>query len=227
MNLEYTHQIADKYGLGAAAHDVAVRAVNKLGHFEILHAMVLTMDTLDRSYLEGPGFTWGFLGEAALLDKARAEGADLDEAFVRDAMAHGDRCYAALDGDTLASYGFYSTRPTPIDEHAVLHFDPAYAYMYKGFTRPAYRGKRLHGIGMARATAELVAEGKRGLVSYVRSNNFASLRSCYRLGYRDFGRIVLASFGDVRRAWASAGCKRFGFRAEVVDAPEAVTARAA
>jgi hypothetical protein len=42
--------------------------------------------------------------------------------------------------------------------------------------------------------------------SYVEWNNFGSLRSCYRMGYTDFGNIVAARIWD----------KPFGFRLEWV-----------
>ena len=72
-----------------------------------------------------------------------------------------------------------------------LHFSPEYVYMYKGFTHPNYRGQRLHAIGMNLALQEYLDRGYRGLVSYIESNNFSSLKSAYRVGYRDFGRVAV------------------------------------
>ncbi len=88
--------------------------------------------------------------------------------------------------------------------------------MYKGYTVPAYRGKRLHGIGMARALEAISKEGNAGLISYVRSNNFASLKSCYRMGYRDFGNLFVAKLNGQYVTYTSKGCKAFGFHVEVV-----------
>jgi hypothetical protein len=86
--------------------------------------------------------------------------------------------------------------------------------MYKGFTHTRYRGQRLHAIGMMAALEASRADGSGGLVSYVESNNFSSLRSCGRMGYRDFGWIAFARARD--RYWirASAGCREYGFRLE-------------
>ncbi len=144
--------------------------------------------------------------------------------FTHEALTRGDRCYAILDGDRLASYGWYATQPLVVAFGLYLHFDPAYAYMHTGYTNPDYRGQRLHGIGMARALEALTDEGSRGLVSCVDTDNLRSLRSCDRMGYRRFG--VLRVLGKGARAWshASAGCAEYGFKLSPSpdSAPEAL-----
>jgi hypothetical protein len=124
--------------------------------------------------------------------------------------ARGDRCYALFDGESLAAYGWYSNLPTPIDEHFVLHFDRAYTYMYGGYTLPAYRGKRLHAVGMCRALRAITEEGKKGLISDVFSNNFASLQSVTRMGYRIFGEVYLFRAGNHCFTYATNGCRNYG-----------------
>lgn len=227
VNIDYTRDIALNFGPMAALHDIAYRAANRLTEAMLLQGIKLDLNTLDPDYLETElppdSVRWGFLGEAELVPRARAGEAELDLPFVEQALAKGDLCYGVIDGGagagngsgTLASYGWYSSRPTPVSEGLTLHFDPTYAYMYKGFTLPAYRGKRLHGIGMARALEALVAQGKKGLVSYVKSNNFASLKSCYRMGYGDFGQIVVARLNGRYVTYATKGCAEYAFRVEV------------
>ena len=57
-------------------------------------------------------------------------------------------------------------------------------------------GNASHAVGMTRALDEYLARGSKGILSYVEWNNFASLKSCYRMGYADFGKIyVLRLFG--------------------------------
>ena len=131
--------------------------------------------------------------------------------------SEGDRCYTLFDGERLAAYGWYSDLPTPIDEHFVLHFDRAYTYMYAGYTLPAYRGKRLHAVGMCRALRAITEEGKKGLISFVFSNNFASLQSVMRMGYRIFGEVYLFRAGNYCFAYATNGCRNYGFWVESPD----------
>jgi hypothetical protein len=210
--VSHVSENARRHGWPAALHDLECRALNRVARFEALEAMAVRLaDVPDPALFEAPGFTGRFVEAGALEAVARAGTHELDPEFLRQAQARGDRCYALFTGDELASYGWYSRRPTPIDEHFVLHFDPAYTYMYKGYTLPAHRGKRLHAVGMCRALRAFTGEGQAGLVSYVLSNNFPSLKSVARMGYRIFGRVRL--FGAAGRyfAHASRGCRAYGF----------------
>ena len=120
-----------RYGLAATIHDVECRLLNTFVHFEILKGMVVRLsDVTDPEMFEAPGFEGRFVESAALEPFARAGTHDLDLEFLNDAVRRGDRCYGIFAGEALASYGWYSQRPTAIDEHFVLHFDPAYTYMY-------------------------------------------------------------------------------------------------
>jgi hypothetical protein len=96
--------------------------------------------------------------------------------------------------------------------------------MYRGFTHPGYRGQRLHAIGMTMALAAYRARGFKGLVSCVDVRNDASLKSCYRMGYHDFGAIYVMTLGrlfGLRHPpgrflrypiiHCTPGCKAFGF----------------
>jgi hypothetical protein len=227
MNIEYTREVAQKFGLKAAVQDLVYRAANRLVDVKLLDGIVLTTATLDTSYLEGPADkSWGFLDRETLITCVEAQEADMTAEFVEDALGRGDQCFGRMDGKTLASYGWYSRRPTLVENGLMLHFDPAYSYMYKGFTMPAYRGQRLHGIGMALSLVALAGPGQKGLVSFVHSNNFPSLKSCYRMGYRDFGQLVAAKIRGHRFTYATPGCKPYDFRLEVVaEAPTSGTTR--
>ena len=219
MDLEkIANQLQDtarRHGLGAALHDVECRVLNTVSHFGLLRAMVVEpVDLSDPELFEAPGYSGRFVEMAELEGHARKGEHELDPTFLAGAARRGDRCYGMFAGEALAGYGWYARQPTPIDEHFVLHFDPAYTYMFKGYTAPAHRGKRLHAVGMCRALREFGAAGGKGLVSYVRSNNFASLKSTARMGYRQFGDVYLLHAGGRSFTWASPGCRPYGFRAE-------------
>src|SRR6266571_5284891 len=178
LTAEVPWKCGRSYGMGATLHDIECRMVNKIVHFEILKGMtVRVQDVKDPGLFEAQGFDARFVGEDELARFAHDGAHDVSLDFLRRARARGDRCYALFDGEALAAYGWYSDLPTPIDEHFVLHFDPAWTYMYKGYTVPAYRGKRLHAVGMCRALRAVTEEGRNGLISWVFSNNFASFRS--------------------------------------------------
>lgn len=235
MNIQQVREMVQRFGVKAAALDLMCRAANKVTQASILEGMVLTMESVDPGFLKDDGgCRWGFLDRATLLRLAgRGGDIGMDAAFIEAAMTKGDRCYGALDGEALAAYGWYSTRPTAVTAIAddmVLCFEPAYAYMYRGYTPSAYRGRRLHGIGMARAMKALVDEGKAGLVSCVEAGNLASLSSCQRLGYRIFGTVFCVKVSGRYVTHATSGCEAYRFRVVSeeelpADATEAADAR--
>ena len=198
-------------GFRRTLYDLTLRAINRLAFLRILRAVAIA--TPDPKALERrPEYSYGFLSRALLLSFAVDPQYEMNEEFLRRALAKNDRCYGVVAGDTLASYGWYSTSPTvALTDDLELQFDPAYVYMYKGFTQERYRGQRLHATGMALALQEYRAEGSKGIVSYVESNNFSSLKSCYRMGYEDFGQVIVLRVAGRYFIAASDGCKERGF----------------
>lgn len=213
-SIDDVRAISRAYGWAAAVHDLGCRAINKVARLQILKGMTVRMrDIRDASLLDAPGFECRFAGEDELIRYAGSGEHEFSPAFLRRAFGRGDRCYAIWDGaGNLASHGWYSNLPTAIDDEFELHFERAYTYMYKGFTLPAYRGKRLHAVGMCRALKTVTEEGKSGLISWVYSNNFASLRSVERMGYRIFGTACSLEIAGSILTYASAGCDEHGFR---------------
>jgi hypothetical protein len=218
MNLQYYRDSVNHHGVGATLYHVAYRAANHVTDVVVWNALTIDMEKVDRSFLDDPRRSGGRMVDAASMRPYAADPENkLTEAFLDEAAERGDRCYALFEGGALATYGWYSTRPTRLTEvpdEPVLHFDPSYAYMYNGFTHPAHRGKRLHAVGMAGALGELTREGLSGLVAYVVSSNFSSLKSCHRMGYECFGHVVMLKLG-ARGVWLSTpGCKKYDFRVE-------------
>jgi hypothetical protein len=216
-------ETSSRHGVRAALYDLQCRLVNRAVHLNVLRAMRVEMpDVTGAEMFDALGFDARFLSSSELEATAREGTHDFTPEFLARARKRGDRCYGIFDGGTLASHGWYAQRATPINEHYMLHFDPAYTYMFKGYTLPAYRGQRLHAIGMCRALRAFSEEGKKGLVSYVASNNFSSLRSVARMGYRIFGNLYLARAGKHSLAFASGGCLPYGVRVTVVGATSTV-----
>jgi hypothetical protein len=215
-----------RHGAGALLHLLCMRLINGLVPFRILRGVHVAK--VDAGFIDyPPHYTPSFLAPRALHELAADPAAEMSRAFVDDALRNGDECYAICDGETLAAYGWYSTRPTPIQpSHLALHFADGYVYMYKGFTDKRYRGQRLHAIGMTRALQHYLESGYRGLVSYVESTNFDSLKSCSRMGYEVFGSVyVLRLFGRYF-TFSSPGCKAFDFRVASTARPAPLSATA-
>jgi len=203
-------------GTVKTVEDIGFRLLNKLCFFKILRA--IKVERVDPELLKCDERFQGLLLPESMLRKfSRSPEYQLSEAFLDQALEKGDQCYGFLDGDALASYGWYSNKPTEIAwPGLVFHFDDRYAYMYKAFTHPSYRGHRLHAIGKTRALSSLLTSGYRGLVSYIEWNNFDSLRSNHRMRHADLGTIYLAGIFRDYYFYCDAGCKRNGIRLERV-----------
>jgi hypothetical protein len=186
----------------------------------------LYIDTPEPSFLSlEPGYHASFVSADELARYVARPEYELTDRFVSRELALGHECFAIRTDQTLAAYGWYATTPTHFTDDLSVHFDRPWVYMYKGFTHPAFRGRRLHAIGMTLALTLYRARGFRGLVSIVTADNAASLASCARMGYRRFGSIYTMRPGRIlglaRPRWlnhvfmiASPGCKAFGFRLE-------------
>ena len=213
MKLESIKRHIRAHGVLATCHSAAYKLANRLFPYMTMKCVWITSDDLKRqSSLENSfGYSARFLEPRELAGFLSRSEYGISEVFLRSALEKGDECYGILDGDDLACFGWYSQKPTAINDDLTLHFDPAYVYMYFGFTHPNYRGKRLHALDMALALQEFTGRGCKGMVSYVESINYASLKSCYRMGYKNFGVIrTLKLFG---RYWIlhSSGCRQFQF----------------
>jgi hypothetical protein len=201
--------------MSETVYNLIYKCVNRLTLFMVLKC--LTIDTVDLRFLQGvEGYRCEFLAPATLKALSENREYQIEKIFLKEAMDKGDECFAFFDGHRLASYGWYSTTPTRVNEDLELRFDERYVYMYKGYTHPNYRGQRLHAIGMTMALNHYLDQGYSGIVSWVEANNVRSLRSCYRMGYKDFGEIYIVRLFRKHYILCSEGCKDYGFKVSAI-----------
>jgi hypothetical protein len=214
--LTHTREVTKQFGRRAALYEIQHRLVNQVVPLHVLKGLTVTANQVDKSLLDAGRFKARFATRnelvAATADPEVAE--EMSVEFIEGAVKKRDECHGIFDGDRLVSFGWYSNLPTQISDTLTLYFDRVWMYMYKGYTLRAYRGQRLHGVGMTRALRDYAKRGSRGLISYARSTNFASLRSGERMGYRVFGEIYIASVIGRPLIWATPGCAAHDFRVE-------------
>ena len=214
------------HGYSAAVYDLGVRVANRFVPYRCLQCVVIEAPDLKYTKLPAP-FRYARLRAADLMRYTSSPEYELDPEFLREAGAKGDECLAIFHEDVLASYGWYSGHATRVNPELELDFDHAYRYMYKGLTLDTFRGHRLHAIGMTLALASYRSEGRKGLLSYVEAQNFDSLKSCYRMGYRPCGRIRFYKLRDKYTIRADATCEEHRLRLYQVPAVTPQTPRVA
>lgn len=202
-------------GLVRAGARAAYYRVSPWVSVRVYQLIVLKMATVNQDLRERSTGLEGRMLEPEEVERfSRDAENQMTGSFVREALRKGDECYAFVDDGELASFGWYSTCPTPVERDMTIHFDARYPYMYHGYTKPKYRGRQLHGVGLARACAALTRRGHRGIVSLAEYVNFASLRSSYRVGFRPCGIATRTERGGNVKVWTSAGAAAYDIAME-------------
>lgn len=201
-----------KNGFYETFNEILIKAINFLFFFKIYRCMILTMKTIDKKYLfyKNNEYNYHFIEIIKLINYSKKE-LDMTSNFIKKAIEKNDCCYGIFKDDELISYGWYSNKTTEITDDLQIQFKSNYIYQYKGFTRSQFRGKRLHAIGMAKALQSLSDSGVDGLLAIVESTNYNSRKSVYRMGYRDFGIIIVFKIGKQYRFINLGQCKEYGF----------------
>lgn len=116
---------------------------------------------------------------------------DFSQRFLQGIASRDDLCFGAFAGDKLASYCFFAVMPTDIDAYLRFHFPQRWIYVYKAFTHPAWRGRRLQRQVFLRALPGVSGwlSGLRqpaGFVTLAMTDNVPSLSAFARLGFTPF-----------------------------------------
>ena len=211
-NIDLIKKNIKRHGVKCALYQVTLTAINKVIFFNIITCVVISK--VKQKALEiDDRFEHGFLDKDKLINYSIDKEYQLQQEFLQSAITKGDECYAITDNGKLAGYGWYSNKETLTDlQQLKFCFDPSYVFMYKGFTREDYRGQRLHAVGMSWALNQYLDKGYNGIVTYVNSANFDSLKSCKRMGYENAGMIyILKVFGKVYH-YPSRSCGKYNIK---------------
>lgn len=189
-----------QFGCAAAGRLLVDRIGARLFHRHVMEVVWLDLQQVE-TCPPVAGFDFRFLTAQEVEQFCFDPSLDLDQSIAGEAERGESLCFAALDGNQLAAYGWYAIQSAaPRHCYGVgLRLPAEVSYMFKGFTHVNYRGRRLHAATMARALAALAQRGIRALISTVEWTNEASLRSCDRLGYQRLGRIVQSGGSSHRK----------------------------
>jgi len=167
-----------------------IRFVSLLRRYAGLHIYRINVRPLASEPLEPyvpSGIPVRIVRPEELLTAADDPELDLGLDFVRDALARCDMAFGAFDGDRLVGYTWRTFTAAPDREGLWARVTHPYQYSYKAFTRPSYRGKRIHVAITFFADAYLLRRGYAFEVGYLEISNFASIGVANFLGRRKIG----------------------------------------
>lgn len=217
MNIfSYCYDNFRRFGIIKLIYDLNYKFLERVFSYSKIQGMTLTLSSIDPAYLDpSNGYEYRFLTEGELRKYAKDPRNQIEIKFLEDAIEKENRCYGIIDQGKLAGYGWYSNNNTKINDDLVLCFNKSWVYMYSGYTKPSYRGQRLHAIGMGKAMEKFSKQGAKGLISCVDTNNYRSLQSVNRVGYRNFGKVT--AFKILGKYWIKTekACHPYDFTLKV------------
>jgi hypothetical protein len=196
---------------GPLVRQLLPRARRYLG-MNVLH--VLRQDKGDAARAVGKRHTIQCrpLAEEEVLAFAADPALELDRQWVRETFTRGAVCLGALKDGRLVGYSWLAYGGTPYAAGVWVEIDRSLRYSYKSFVRPEHRGQRIIQALHALGDRPELWRGRRASVSFVTSDNFASLSSLERAGARVVGYASYARVFGMLLAFHSPGVRRAGIR---------------
>lgn len=202
-------------GVAKTVARAGYKLANRIGHLDLFRLMELNAERVHPDSVSAAAcahYDCRFASRDDLATMPAQFGPVLTSEYVAAALSGGDECFAIFDGPRCAAFGWYSRRPTIIRDTLVLHFDPAWIYMYHGYTAPDHRGRKLHALGIGRAMQAYAERGVKGMISIAEQVNYRTHNSAYRMGFVDRGAIWRIGVGSLSRIGQSRSCDAYGVR---------------
>jgi|GEM_PF-2653547 len=218
MNLGTLRRLQETYtsfGAVAVLHVIACRVVEKLARGEIYRLFTL-------EYADIPEKLKGLPSGFTLTKMSGAEAIAASTPALRFADVHdptydpgpdldpGTRCYGLLEGDLLVCRGWYRSASVLLDPSVSISFDPGWMYSYRSFTVPTHRRRGLAAQLEAQASLDFKSQGCQGILGIIYLDNFPSIQSGYKVGYRAVGTLVVLRIFGATRVFTTPGCRRTG-----------------
>lgn len=189
----------EHHGAGGVVRKALNRLLVRGASLDIVHVLLLEPDRL-RVPSADPCVEMRFLQPDEIGRFARNPSNGLAPEYADRAARGLDLCFGAIHGDRLASYGWYALHSVEAEHSAgaSLGLPADMAYLYKAFTHPDFRGRRLNGACVGRAMSVLAQQGISRLLCLVYWSNAPSLRSFERLGCQRLGLLAVGPGGPTR-----------------------------
>jgi len=138
---------------------------------------------------------------------AKDPNCDIDPSIAERLATGYDFCFGGILDGTLVSYCWLATHSIEKEHNKdtessragiALSYPDAYAFRYKGFTHPDYRGRRIYQRVGTEACLAMQELGVRYILSTAEFINYGALKSSYRSGYEYLGLLGVADLYGIR-----------------------------
>jgi len=117
MVIKRVRNYAARHGLASTLFHLAYRLANSAALLMVFRVVVLSRAEMDWGFIAGTADQWSFLTSDELRRYSAADPSlDLDDAFVTEALARGDRCHGFIQDGVLGAYAWFASGPTPIQD---------------------------------------------------------------------------------------------------------------
>ena len=180
---------------------------------------------LDRGKLRLPdideaGVSFRFLSAEDIRQLAVDDGLELHASMADRLEGSRDHCFAAFCGERLASYAWFARQSIEAQHNrgsqpksgVSVSFPSHVAFLYKGFTHPEFRGRKLHGAAVGRGLLGLAPYGVNIVLSTTDWTNRAARKALGGIGFEELGLCFRWGWGEWMHTRAPAEAVRRGAR---------------
>jgi GNAT superfamily N-acetyltransferase len=175
--------------------ELAYRAARKVMTLDVTVVVWLARAKLRLPGVDDAAFDFHFLSSDELRRLGDDAALGLAPAMAQRVAQGNDFCFAAMHGDNLASYAWFALDSIEAEHNrgaqphsgVAVSFPTNVAFLYKGFTHPDYRGRKLHGEVIGRALVELAPLGIEAVLSTTDWTNRAARRALAGIGFVELG----------------------------------------
>lgn len=220
--MQYFGGIRNRFGTGAAVHELLRKLVNKLAYVECFHIVALERERLQRPAADAHGRFSSFVATRAQLESMREQPQwRINDVLMRNHAA-GDACIVSCVDGAAAGYTWVHADGHPeLLPGLAISVPHGWIYNYAGLTLPEFRGAGLQAWRHHAVLGDPRWSDCLGMIGYVRAANFESRHGQAKSGYRRVGSIWLIGRRSERYwAFVSPSLRRRGIRRIVLPAAQ-------
>jgi len=152
---------------------------------------------------EGYVFRWATEDDIRRCDPYHTELDERERIEGAARIAFGHRAVIALSGDEIVFSMWENPRNLNIPGHVKRRLGEHQSFIYKAFTSPEHRGRKLYEAGMRFVLREMEAQGKRELVGYAHVKKKISRKGLATLGFHSLGRFLTVTVPGANHTFVS------------------------